>query len=84
MSFSQSQKEGMLEIKTKKLDKEEEGLKIKTVVKGLLLRFHLAGAHGCSFACFLLSLDRRERPCLQQICEAGLLFFQIKYRTTSF
>ena len=45
MSFSQSQKGGMLEIKTKKLDREEEGLKIRTVVKGLLLRFHLAGAH---------------------------------------
>lgn len=35
----------MLEIKTKNLDEEEEGLKIRTVVKGLLLRFHLVEVH---------------------------------------
>ena len=35
----------MLEIKTEKLDEEEEGLKIRTVIKGLLLRFHLVEVH---------------------------------------
>lgn len=35
----------MLEIKIEKLDEEERGLKIRTVVKGLLLRFHLVEAH---------------------------------------